>query len=872
MDPASKHLELRVTQRTRHHLSGREIHREEILTERCLPDGRLLSAEMERRTPGGALTRRRLWQEGTGFKLADAPRGSDSGRTNANAKTGIGPGGANAEIGACPGEASANANAKTGIGPGGANAKTGISPDEASAMGEPGRPEPSANSNAITITPPKGAPVMGHCALWIAFVTLPSPRPQPGAPRLSSPERAESSPIPRRLLTLDLATGALRPGLLFPLPPTAGAGPGPTAGAGPGPTADAGPGPTAGAGPGPTAGAGPAFSSSTSPSAARFRFADAEDPGVHTDFHLGPSGVPELLRVRGVAAPLTLTLATKAQAEAALSTQRRSDDELHLTLDVGARLPEPTTLKLLRYALQLPAPLPAEAARALDEGQQRRLEGGAEDAFTIEVVSPDLSSPALAPAAALPFPLPQSQIPEGVRGYLHPRLAPALPPRDPARRALAEELAETTTALDAALRLTSWAASPLADHAGKHQAARAGARQSPRPSAHQAARARARPTDSHGDIEPGSAALSYPAPERLVAALRAVGLPARIAYGLLYVGSVAIEHRWVEVHLTRWLPLDPELGGLAGASHLRLSASPLGPPPTPDAAAPSQHPGPDDALQRDPSARWQALRRSTFSTSRFRLRLLEAILPSGLRFSPGGALNAQITANQLSHRAWGFVLRRPLAPETRFVLGGAADDFEAQVAGTSADLRLTLRLYAASAEGLDARAFIAQGYRFRQIGNNAFLVKDLSPSQTRLGKDARTSPAQGQGPGAVHRSYLQLACAPGPWRARLVRFTLEARGAAEADLDALERTALGSFQMTGRHAGASSCPSLAPAREDQAPPAREDQAPPAREAPARQTQPAQPEQPKQPARPAQRNLRPSRATPAQSDQPGKPAQ
>lgn len=56
-----------------------------------------------------------------------------------------------------------------------------------------------------------------------------------------------------------------------------------------------------------------------------------------------------------------------------------------------------------------------------------------------------------------------------------------------------------------------------------------------------------------------------------VALSRAVGLPARTAAGLVYVGDRFYYHAWPEVWLDRWVPVDPTLGQFpADASHLRF--------------------------------------------------------------------------------------------------------------------------------------------------------------------------------------------------------------------------------------------------------------------------------------------------------------
>ena len=63
----------------------------------------------------------------------------------------------------------------------------------------------------------------------------------------------------------------------------------------------------------------------------------------------------------------------------------------------------------------------------------------------------------------------------------------------------------------------------------------------------------------------------------LAAMLRAVGIPSRIAVGLVYVESRTAfgGHMWTEAWLgDRWVPLDATLGrGGIGAAHIRMSVS-----------------------------------------------------------------------------------------------------------------------------------------------------------------------------------------------------------------------------------------------------------------------------------------------------------
>jgi len=60
-----------------------------------------------------------------------------------------------------------------------------------------------------------------------------------------------------------------------------------------------------------------------------------------------------------------------------------------------------------------------------------------------------------------------------------------------------------------------------------------------------------------------------------VSLLRAAGLPARFAYGVVYLpdrGAFGF-HTWVQVHVGDWIPIDPTLGNFpAGVDHLTLAA------------------------------------------------------------------------------------------------------------------------------------------------------------------------------------------------------------------------------------------------------------------------------------------------------------
>jgi hypothetical protein len=61
-----------------------------------------------------------------------------------------------------------------------------------------------------------------------------------------------------------------------------------------------------------------------------------------------------------------------------------------------------------------------------------------------------------------------------------------------------------------------------------------------------------------------------------VALARAVGLPARTAAGLLFLGGRFYYHAWPEVYLGQWVAVDPTLGQFpADAAHLRVAAGSL---------------------------------------------------------------------------------------------------------------------------------------------------------------------------------------------------------------------------------------------------------------------------------------------------------
>ncbi|MDT8395743.1 MAG: transglutaminase-like domain-containing protein [bacterium] len=59
-----------------------------------------------------------------------------------------------------------------------------------------------------------------------------------------------------------------------------------------------------------------------------------------------------------------------------------------------------------------------------------------------------------------------------------------------------------------------------------------------------------------------------------VALCRASGVPARFAYGVVYLPDrdAFLFHTWVEVHVGEWIPIDPTLGNFpAGVDHLTLA-------------------------------------------------------------------------------------------------------------------------------------------------------------------------------------------------------------------------------------------------------------------------------------------------------------
>jgi hypothetical protein len=56
-----------------------------------------------------------------------------------------------------------------------------------------------------------------------------------------------------------------------------------------------------------------------------------------------------------------------------------------------------------------------------------------------------------------------------------------------------------------------------------------------------------------------------------VALVRALGIPARVASGLLYLNGKFYYHAWAEVWLGAWVAADPTFGQFpADAAHLRL--------------------------------------------------------------------------------------------------------------------------------------------------------------------------------------------------------------------------------------------------------------------------------------------------------------
>lgn len=468
-----------------------------------------------------------------------------------------------------------------------------------------------------------------------------------------------------------------------------------------------------------------------------YRYSESHQPEVRTDLVLGPSRLPVRQTVHGLGMTLRLTLASRAEAEAILTAavpKHARSIAIAIAIDLGTRLPEPLEARRIRFELILARPLPPAALTELGRANQsrlRRLRRLPNAGLTQVTVDVRQAGPLPVEAAAMPYPL-RPVLLRPVAAYVtHPD--PALDARDPRRAQVSTLLKGEKTALRAVLRLTAWASIAR--------------------------------TNGFSD----RASL-------LVAALRSAGIPARLIFGFLYVGSVMTEHRWAEAHLGRWIPLDPETGGAAGATHLRLAVSAADP-------------------RRAPDADWRLVRSELRG---LRARLVEAELASGFRFVPGAQGNAHQVANVLYHRVWNLIVRRPLTAS--YVLGGPRDPYELAVVSTDATWRLELQLFAASPAGLDARAFLTMGYRPRKIGLRNYLVKDLKPKApkkgTAVGKTTRK---------AQRRSYIQLSCSTKPWGARLVRWTLTNHGAKPAQITALENKTLGTFQMTGHPADTHSC-------------------------------------------------------------------
>lgn len=460
----------------------------------------------------------------------------------------------------------------------------------------------------------------------------------------------------------------------------------------------------------------------------RYRYSDSSLTGGRTELLLGPDRLPVRLTISGLATELQLTLSTRAEAERVLTRKQPTDPQdpgntLAVSpINLGARIPEPLDAQRIRYSLTLAADLPQSVLAELGRDNQRRLASTTRSPV-IEVQRPGPLTPL---HAALPFPPPQARL-HAARSYLlHP--APSLPERDPRRTHIAALTRGSQTTLQAALRINAWSAV----------------------------------VPSSGF--PDRAAL-------LVAALKSVGIPARLAFGFLYVGSVMTSHTWAEAFVGTWLPLDPETGGAVGATHLRLLTSPA-------------------TATRDPRADWRLL---TPRLRTLRARLLEATLASGFQFVPGAAVNTQQTGNVLYQRVWNLVVRRPLA--ARFVAPGAADPFDLAVVSTDAALRLELQLFAANAAGLTPKTFLAMGYRPRRIGQRDYLVR----VRKKIGDKKKN------GDNAETRSYVQLSCSPKPWAARLVRWTMTGPGLTPRLITEYETKVLGTFQMTGHPAGTQSC-------------------------------------------------------------------
>jgi hypothetical protein len=62
----------------------------------------------------------------------------------------------------------------------------------------------------------------------------------------------------------------------------------------------------------------------------------------------------------------------------------------------------------------------------------------------------------------------------------------------------------------------------------------------------------------------------------LIALARAVGVPARVCAGIVYVGDAFYYHFWPEVYVGEWVSMEPTLGQIqADANHIQLSGSTL---------------------------------------------------------------------------------------------------------------------------------------------------------------------------------------------------------------------------------------------------------------------------------------------------------
>ncbi len=520
-----------------------------------------------------------------------------------------------------------------------------------------------------------------------------------------------------------------------------------------------------------------------------FIYTESSRPRVRTLLLVGPQRLPLRQTVHGMGALLELSISSRADALRLVSPQpshpspeRGSRIPGGLAVNLGARIPEPLQARRIRIALMPSRALPQEVLAELGRGNQRTLPSSDPALVLVDVRGAGALSPQV---AATPYPLPQRVL-EELKPYTSGS-RPALAARDPRRAQVAALLEGETSALRGALRLTSWASIAR----------------------------------THGFADRASL---------LVAALRSARIPARLVLGFLFVGSVMTEHRWVEAHLSRWVPLDPETGGSATSSHLRLAVS--------QAA---------DLRQR-PDAAWRRLQPSLRG---LRARLVEAVLASGFRFVPGAQGNTQEVGNVLYHRVWNMVVRRP--PSARFLVGGARDSFDLAVISIHANtlVRLQLQIYAASPEGLDDRTFLAMGYRPQKIGQTSYLVKtqgathpsndptatppqprqaQLRQAQPRRAQPRQTQPRRAQPRRAqprraqprragisqrtsMKRTYVQMSCSDSPWGARLVRWTLTARplrapetaAQVAGQIATLEKKTLGTFHMKGHPASARGC-------------------------------------------------------------------